>query len=235
MVILDDGIIGRTTTAYFDDLKGYKPLSRTEERNLIERYRTKHDIKARDKLIKHNLRFACKFAAKYRQRGVSYDELISDANMGLIESIDKFNLKKDVKLITYSRWWILQKIGKSIMKNTKLNEDALPDEYDPLVGDMDDDILLENRQLMNLHQDEKVDREKQECISDALDIALDNLTPRESDMVNMYYGRKYECRYPLAEIGKKYGVTKERVRQIILKCRRELKTCGALAEVKTAF
>ena len=88
---------------YFDSLSGFKTLTKEEEHELLREYRYHNDMNARNKLITSNLRYACKLANAYRDRGVSYSELISEANDGLLEAIDKFDIRQDVKLISYSK------------------------------------------------------------------------------------------------------------------------------------
>ena len=53
---------------------------------------------------------------------------------------------------------------------------------------------------------------------------------RERDMINMYYGRLYSESYTLVEIGEKYGLTKERVRQIIEKAFKHIRSEAILAD-----
>ena len=56
------------------------------------------NLSSRNKLINSNLKYACSLANSYRGRGVDFSELISEANSGLIESIDRFDTKQNVKL-----------------------------------------------------------------------------------------------------------------------------------------
>ena len=51
---------------YFKNLKKFKPLKKEEERKLIEAYKLRNDISARNKLIEHNLKYACQLANTYR-------------------------------------------------------------------------------------------------------------------------------------------------------------------------
>jgi RNA polymerase sigma-32 factor len=92
---------------YFKNLKQFKPLKKEEERKLIEAYKLRNDISARNKLIEHNLRYACQLANGYRNKGLSFGDLISEANNGLIDAIEKYDVNQDVKLISYSKWWII--------------------------------------------------------------------------------------------------------------------------------
>ena len=106
---IDDGM-----KKYFKSLKHFKTLRKDEEHKLIEAYQKRKDNSARNKLIESNLKYTCKLANKYRGYGVSFDELIAEANDGLIEAIDNFDLSQDVKLITYSKWKSIQKMEKAI-------------------------------------------------------------------------------------------------------------------------
>jgi RNA polymerase sigma-32 factor len=69
---------------YYDSLSTFKSLTKDEEHELLKEYRYHNNLNARNKLITSNLRYACKLANAYRNRGVSYSELISEANDGLI-------------------------------------------------------------------------------------------------------------------------------------------------------
>ena len=96
--------------AYFESLKKYTPLTKKEERKLLKQYKKNNDLNARNKLINSNLKYAAKLATSYRGRGLGYLELVSEANSGLIKSIDKYDMSNDVKLISYSKWWIMQNL-----------------------------------------------------------------------------------------------------------------------------
>ena len=71
--------------------KEYDPLTKKEEQKLLMRYKQNNDVEARNMLVSSNLRYACSLVNSYVGRGLSYSELISEANNGLIESIDKFD------------------------------------------------------------------------------------------------------------------------------------------------
>ena len=130
-----------TVRNYFNSLKDYKPLTKKEEHELIREYRINHNLNARNRLINSNLKYACKLASSYRNRGISYSDLISEANSGLIEAIDKFDLSKDVKLISYSKWWIMQKMQSAIEKKNRLPEAELPEERESIELDDDNNVM----------------------------------------------------------------------------------------------
>ncbi|MDP6038540.1 MAG: sigma factor, partial [Candidatus Latescibacteria bacterium] len=72
------------------DLRKTHPLSREEEGRLATRIR-KGDLEARNRLVTANLRFAVDVAKRYQGRGVPLEDLISVANLGLIEAAKRFD------------------------------------------------------------------------------------------------------------------------------------------------
>ena len=70
--------------------KKCKPLSRDEEIELCRRYRTNHDLAARNRLVTANLQYVAKVARCYEGKGLSYSDLIAEGNIGLIKSIERF-------------------------------------------------------------------------------------------------------------------------------------------------
>jgi len=213
----DNGEIDDTVKLYFDNLKNNKPLTKKEEHELLWKYKYNNDISARNRLISSNLRYACKLASAYRNRGICYSDLISEANDGLIEAIDKFDLSKDVKLISYSKWWIMQRIQSAIEKKNRMPESEIPEEKDTPVMEGDDITAQSIPHYTNedtfITEDERQQDENDKIAF--LNELLKVLNKRELDMVNMYFGRCGYKENTLEEIGKKYKLTKERVRQII--------------------
>ena len=202
--------------AYFNEIKKYKPLTKKEEKKLLYRYRKKGDLNARNKLITANLKYACKLASLYNGRGVPFSDLISEANNGLIESIDKFDINSDVKIFCYAKWWILQKMQLAIGKNNKIKYSDLPETDDNKDGLIENDSTFyddENDYDSEFIDDLSVDNDNSDYIF--LNDVCSVLSDRELDMINMYYGRNYDKEYTLEEIGEKYNLTKERSRQII--------------------
>ena len=226
--------IDETVKLYFDGLKEFKPLTKKEERELLWKYKIGNDISARNKLINANLRYACKMASAYRNRGVSFSDLISEANMGLIEAIDKFDMSNDVKIISYSKWWIMQKMQAAIEKRNRMPESEIPEERDTPILDDDEDTAAENKKMTRddsfIIETERCEDEREDL--DFIEEILRTLSERESDMVNMYFGRCGYDENTLDEIGKKYKLTKERVRQIIEGAFRKLRTKSMLVDSK---
>ena len=78
-------------------------------------------------------------------------------------------------------------------------------------------------------EDEYNDNENE--INGIIENLLNVLDDRERDMINMYYGRLYGEPYTLDEIGEKYGLTKERVRQIIEKAFKKIRSEAILVDM----
>lgn len=93
-----------------------KLLSESEEKELAHRmmqggFRGK---KARDTLINRNLRLVINNAKKYKNRGLSFIDLISEGNSGIIKAAQKFDITKGFKFSTYATWWIRQAITRAV-------------------------------------------------------------------------------------------------------------------------
>ena len=136
----------RTTQIYYDDLKKYKPLSKTREKHLLRLSRN-GSLKAKNELLEANLKFVFDIAKHYTGRGLSISDLISEGNMGLLKAIEKFDETKDVKFISYAVWWIRQSIMEAINKKKKLitvqigpnqSNDVI---FERNVSDDDDEVL----------------------------------------------------------------------------------------------
>lgn len=217
---------------YFNSLKNTKSLTKKEEHELLRQYRYENNLSARDKLITCNLRYACKLASAYRNRGVCYSELISEANDGLIEAIDKFDLSKDVKIISYSKWWIMQKMQLAIEKKHRMPYSEIPEEKDTPFS-KEDDITANEKPQFTKDDTFLIDAEVEEKEQDKnsfLNEILKVLNSRELDMINMYYGRCDYKEFTLDEISEKYNITKERVRQIIETAMKKLRSKALLVD-----
>ena len=66
------------------------------------------------KLVAGNLRLVVAFAKRYNERGLQFEDLIQEGNLGLMKAVEKFSYKKGNKFSTYSTWWIRQAITRSV-------------------------------------------------------------------------------------------------------------------------
>lgn len=216
-----------TVRVYYDDLKKYKPLTKAKEKRLLKKCK-KGNLKAKNEILEANLRFVFDIAKHYTGRGVPISELISDGNMGLLRAIEKFDESKDVKFISYAVWWIRQAMLESIKKRNSINfveiepntdNDASMDKK--LIEDDEDDASFNND--FSNENDEK-EREIKIGQKNIVIKLLNVLDERERDVIESYYGINDKKELTLTDIGKKYNLSSERVRQIKKKGLMKLRT-----------
>ena len=70
--------------------------------------------KAKDELIKRNLRLVINNAKKYKNRGLTFIDLISEGNSGIMKAVQKYDWRKGFKFSTYATWWIRQAITRAV-------------------------------------------------------------------------------------------------------------------------
>ncbi len=99
--------------AYFKDISKYEVLP-SEEQVELARKAKNGDEKAKDKLIKSNLRFVITCAKQYIGQGVSLLDLIESGNLGLIQAITNYNPDKGYKFLSFAVWYIRREILKAI-------------------------------------------------------------------------------------------------------------------------
>ena len=107
-----------TLRAYFDDIADSEPLSREREVELSARIQD-GDMVARDELIQANLRFVIDVAKNYQNRGLSFPDLISAGNLGLMTAAERFDGTRGYKFISYAVWWIRQSILQTIAEHVR--------------------------------------------------------------------------------------------------------------------
>lgn len=216
-----------TVRVYYDDLKKYKPLTKAKEKRLLKKCK-KGNLKAKNEILEANLRFVFDIARHYTGRGVPILELISDGNMGLLKAIDKFDESKDVKFISYAVWWIRQAMLESIKKRNAINFVEIEPNIDndssmdkKLIEDDEDDDSFNND--FSNENDEK-SREVTDNQRNIIKNIIGTLSDRERDIVENYYGINDKKELTLTDIGKKYNLSSERVRQIKLNAIRKLRS-----------
>ena len=104
---------------YLSSIGQYKLLTAEEEIALARASRN-GDVKAREKLINHNLRLVVNIAKHFLNKGLSIDDLIQLGNMGLINAVNKFDPDLGFKLSTYATWWIKQSIWRGLSSESRL-------------------------------------------------------------------------------------------------------------------
>ena len=103
---------------YLREIGQVRLLTPQEEIDLAARIK-KGDKKAREQMIKANLRLVVKIARDYEGIGLPLLDLISEGNIGLMKAVERFDPAKGGKLSTYGSWWIKQSIKRALANQSK--------------------------------------------------------------------------------------------------------------------
>ncbi len=104
---------------YFQDVNKYPIITAEEEAELSARIR-EGDQYALEKLVVSNLRFVISVAKQYQNQGLSFSDLISEGNLGLVKAAKRFDETRGFKFISYAVWWIRQSIMQAISDQTRI-------------------------------------------------------------------------------------------------------------------
>ena len=97
-------------------------ISIEEEIELAQKIREggKAGERAKEKLVKANLRFVVSVAKQYQHQGLSLTDLIDEGNIGLVRAAEKFDETRGFKFISYAVWWIRQSILQAIAEQSRI-------------------------------------------------------------------------------------------------------------------
>ncbi|MBQ7633927.1 MAG: RNA polymerase factor sigma-32 [Alphaproteobacteria bacterium] len=115
-VVVDDSGLHR----YLEQIKQFPVLSAEEEMDLVREFKEKGNLAAAQKLITSHLRLAVKIALTYRRYGLPMSDLISEANIGLMQAVKKFDINKNVRLSTYAMLWIKAALNDFVLRSWSL-------------------------------------------------------------------------------------------------------------------
>ena len=216
---------------------------------------------AREHLITANSRLVISVAKKYMGRGVPFQDLIQEGNIGLIRAAKKFDYNRGHKFSTYATWWIRQAVTRAIADQGRTirvpvhmgdqinkllrTQHQLTQRLgrDPTVEELAKALDVPPKKVENMIQvarrplslemptDDEEDSMLGDFIQDRdapapdesatytllkehLSEVLNSLPPREVRILQLRYGLLDGQAYTLEEVGRKMGVTRERVRQI---------------------
>ena len=107
-------------SAYIRKIQKFPILSHEDESRLATEWIKSRSNKAAHALINSHLRLVVKIAMKFRGYGLQLSELVSEGNLGLIQSLERFDPKKGFRLSTYAMWWIRASIQEYILHSWSL-------------------------------------------------------------------------------------------------------------------
>lgn len=219
---------------YLKSLGGHTQLTREQEYELGYRAR-KGDPEARRILAESNLAFVVAVAKKFASRGARLDDLIQEGNVGLMKAIEHFDPKKNVRFATYAVWWIRAYItrylkdNRSQVRGGEHERGAMVDfSLDATIDEEGDATFLDRIEDNGLSPQEQFLKGELDAEVHA---ALMRVKKRIGDMGWDILQERLTQDKPrtLEELGQRWGVSRERVRQV------ELKTKHFLARYLSAF
>jgi RNA polymerase primary sigma factor len=220
-------------------------------------------------MISANLRLAYSLAKKRMRSNVPFEDLIQEANIGLMHAVDRFEWRKGFRFSTYATWWIRQRIARSIddtehlvRKPVHMREwirklERSLDRNNPVTGEPETlsevarrwDVSVAKVERALQHVEEPVDihdpdgtgrapvdwlavpqcqgpSEEAEAASlHSVVLRLLNSTfeEREREIIILRFGLRDQEPMTLEEVGQRFDVTRERIRQIEAKVLRKLR------------
>ena len=105
---------------YLQEIRKFPMLEPEEEYMLAKRWAETEDSEAAHKLVTSHLRLAAKIAMGYRGYGLPTAEVISEANVGLMQAVKRFDPEKGFRLATYAMWWIRASIQEYVLRSWSL-------------------------------------------------------------------------------------------------------------------
>jgi RNA polymerase sigma-32 factor len=105
---------------YMQEIRKFPLLEPEEEYMLAKRWVDHQDSTAAHRMVTSHLRLAAKIAMGYRGYGLPQAEVISEANVGLMQAVKRFDPEKGFRLATYAMWWIRASIQEYILRSWSL-------------------------------------------------------------------------------------------------------------------
>ena len=105
---------------YMQEIRKFPLLEPEEEYMLAKRWVEEQDTEAAHRMVTSHLRLAAKIAMGYRGYGLPQAEVISKANVGLMQAVKRFDPEKGFRLATYAMWWIRASIQEYILRSWSL-------------------------------------------------------------------------------------------------------------------
>lgn len=208
---------------YLSEIGKMRILTDEEERQLSERA-LRGDTRAQNELVQANLRYAITVAKDYQNRGLAMEDLISEAQIGMIRAAEKFDASRGIRFVKFAAPYMRRAINKAIDEQSslyqapKINSDGSEAKRKTAVS-VDAPISPgANVSLLHVVEDKEaphadVDTERK-SMDQELDKAVMFLPEREQKVVRLFYGIGCD-KLTYVEIGMLMGIKRERVRQIL--------------------
>lgn len=202
------------------------PLSAEEEKAAMEGTMAGR-VEDRNLLIEHNLRLVVYIAKKFENAGVNVEDLISIGTIGLIKAVNTFKVEKNIKLATYASRCIENEILMYLRRSNRTKGEVSLDE--PLNIDWDGNELLLS-DILGTENDEVYGRIEEEVNRKLLDHAMDKLSCREREIVEMRFGLAGRKELTQKEVADRMGISQSYIsrleKKIIGRLRKEIKKLG---------
>ncbi len=204
-----------------------KPLSEKDERKYLEQWALKGDISARNILVEHNLRLVAHIIKKYYSVSSNQDDLVSIGTIGLIKSINTFDINKSIKLSSYASRCIENEILMYFRSSRKSSGDISLNEAIETDKDGNPLSLIDILSCEDNVIDELDSRMKCSKLNEYIEKSLD---AREKQIICLRYG--LNGREPLTqrEIAQKFDISRSYVSRIEKKALQSLRKCYDIAD-----
>lgn len=198
------------------------PLKGAEEQNALSAME-EGDEEAKALLIERNLRLVVFIARRFENTGINLEDLISIGTIGLIKAISTYRREKNIKLATYASRCIENEILMYIRKIANQKTEVSLDE--PINMDYDGNELLLS-DILGTDEDMIMRPMEDDVDLQLLRQAVDELPPREKEIVLMRYGLQGFQELTQKEVAVKLGISQSYIsrleKRIMLKLKREI-------------
>ena len=187
-----------------------EPLSKEEEEKYVDMFQN-GDLKARDKLIEHNLRLVVYLSKKYENTKVELEDLVSIGTIGLIKGINTYKNDKNIKLATYASRCIDNEILMYLIKNKKRKADVSLDEslsFDSEGNELHlEDILGTEKDIVTKDLEENDMRK-------IMLKEIGKLNERDKQIMVLRYGLNDTKEYTQKEVAELLGISQSYISRI---------------------
>ena len=215
---------------YIEEIANQQPLTDIEEQELAARIKI-GDASALEKLTKANLKFVVSLAHQYKNRGLNEDDLISEGNIGMMYAAQKFDGTRGIRFVKFAATYIRKAMEEAINEQIEINNTQDNGEKkhsihtlsidQPLPIGSNGNFTLQSV-IENKNSPQADEHLTRQIIAEKIAKGMNILDERQKEVITLIFGLKDGEIYTMAEIAKKIGIKRERVRQIRNKALRKL-------------